>query len=629
MGQKVILTIALAILVTLTAGAGSGLCNGPVMECSTAAFQALGLTDEEFGEPVTGISATLHTATSTDPEHCEVLGNIWPEIGFQVRLSSTWNQRFYMTGCGGSAGTIYDPISWVRQGFAGAGQNTGHWATINPGYSFAYNPPDNSNPNAEQKFRDFAYRSFHETAVLAKKLIKAYYGVGPLYSYYSGASCGGARGMMEAQRYPGDFDGLALGMPPIYLTRSHYVQLWDRRLMVPPGQIGVEKLQMLAKAEYDNCDGIDGLVDGLIDDPRKCTFDPLTELPACPNDVDGPNCFTTAQRETVQKIYDGPRNAAGESLSLGGGITIGSTIFGPSGASLWAPYVVNPPVQFFDTAFKYMYPRPPYGPFGPDWNWATDPPYFDTEPSVPMLEVEKILNASNPDLTKLKKRGAKIIQYHGWSDTLVPSLQSPAYYEDVLKTMGVKATKEFYKLYMVPGYGHGTLAGPGSAPWDATLRDWVEKGIEPGAIIGTRPASTIMGWPIRTRPLCPYPEVARYSGKGSIEDAANFMCVPPVEVRFEPEALNLKSKGVFTAFITVPEDYDLRDWGINNLSCEGAPEIKGMVSEDGRTYIAKFGRQDLKNVAPGGAVTFTVKGAFEKNGKQALFQVSDTIRVVK
>ena len=138
-----------------------------------------------------------------------------------------------------------------------------------------------------------------------------------------------------------------------------------------------------------------------------------------------------------------------------------------------------------------------------------------------------------------------------------------------------------------------------------------------------------MGWPLRTRPLCPYPEVARYSGKGSIEDAANFTCVPPVEVRFEPDTLNLKSKGVFTAFITVPEEYDLRDWGISDLSCEGAPEIKSVVSEDGRTYIAKFGRQDLKNVAPGEEVTFTVKGAFEKNGNQALFQVSDTIRVVK
>lgn len=633
--RKETIISALVILVTFTLNPGAGLCDDPitpVMECTLDAFEALGLTDEKFNLPVEIFDVQLVPATATVPEHCSVEGNIWPEVGVHIKFPvSNWNQRYYMTGCGGSAGTFYDSsmLSYVAKGFASGGTNMGHDAAINPGYSFAYDPGDGSNDFADQKFEDFSYRALHETAVLAKQMIQAYYGVEPSYFYYSGGSCGGRAGLMQAQRYPEDYDGLLVTMPVIYLTRSHFVQLWDRRTMEPPGNIEEAKIQLIADAVYARCDGLDGIVDGLIDDPRECPFDPRTELPACPDDIDGPDCFTTAQRETVFNVYDGPRNAAGESLSFGVGMTKGSSIFRPYGSgkrSLWLPYVINPPVQFFDTAFKYMYPRPPYGPFGPTWDWRTDFD-FDAEPSEIMAGVEEILNASDPDLSLLKQRGSKMIMLHGWSDTLVPSIQSPAYYEDVLATMGADETKEFYKLYMIPGYGHGSGFGTSSADFDKAVRDWVEDGIDPGAIIGTRAASPVMGTPERTRPLCPYPEVARYSGDGSIEDAANFMCVPPVKVRIKPEVLNLKSKGKFTAFITIPEDYDVRDWGIDNLTCEGAAAINGKVSKDGRTYIAKFNRQDLVDVEPGEAVTMTVKGIFQKNGMQALLIGYDEIIV--
>jgi hypothetical protein len=229
-------------------------------------------------------------------------------------------------------------------------------------------------------------------------------------------------------------------------------------------------------------------------------------------------------------------------------------------------------------------------------------------------------------------KGAKIVQTHGWSDALVTALAaSRELYETTLQSMGVEETKSFWKLYLVPGAGHG---GGGLSAWPTNTNafnamvDWVENGVEPGALIGSRNANVDANYPdARTRPSCPYPEVARYSGSGSIDVAANFMCVPPIEVRIEPETLNLKSKGELTAFITVPEGYNIKDWSIHNVSCEGALAVKGVVS--GNTYLAKFKRQDLKNVSDGEAVTLTVKGVFSHDGKDALVQTADTIRVIK
>jgi hypothetical protein len=233
-------------------------------------------------------------------------------------------------------------------------------------------------------------------------------------------------------------------------------------------------------------------------------------------------------------------------------------------------------------------------------------------------------------LAPFKAKGGKMIHYHGWADALVSAFTSTKFYETVMSQIGVAETKSFYKLYMAPGLGH-VAGGIGYLhTWtDAmtALIDWVENDIEPSALIGTRNANSAWDWPTMTRPLCPYPEVARYSGAGSIWEASNFVCVPPIEVRIEPETLNLKSKGLFTAFITVPEGYSLRNWNPADLSCEGAPAVKGKLSGD--AYIAKFNRKDLIGVIPGDAVVLTVKGTFTPNGQQAQIQASDTIRVIK
>jgi len=620
------IVIGLAILVTLTFGIRLGICVSPVIDCTKAAFDGLSLTDEEFCKPVIITSAVIVAATATEPEYCDVHGSMWPSIGFAVKLPTTaWNNRFQMTGCGGAAGSIPEStiVGYIRQGFASAGTNTGHTGSSTD-WSFGYNPPDNSNPDAEQKIADYGYRSAHETVVLAKKLIKAYYGVNPSFSYYTGASCGGRLGMMNAQRFPNDFDGLVIAMPPLNMLTRVW-DIWNEWAQEGNARIPIAKLNMLADTVYGKCDGIDGLVDGFIDDPRNCNFNPLTELPACPNDVDAPNCFTLAQRAAAQKIYEGPRTSTGEQIFPP--LTAGSEIFNASNVSTWVPYIsqsggFNMGIPFI----RYIALRP-WLSDPPTWDWKTFD--YDNDPQK-MAWVSPIVDTLNPDLSGLKQRGAKMIHYHGWSDTLVASLQSPMYYEDVLKTMGVHETKEFYKLYMIPGYGHGQGFGCSSSiSWDGILRDWVENGIEPGVVIGTRPASAIRGTPVRTRPLCPYPEVARYSGSDSIEVVGNFMCVPPVEVRFEPQTLNLKSKGVFTAFITVPEGYNLKEWEITDLECAGAPVLKGTVSYDGRTYNAKFSRQDLVGIEAGEAVELKVTGFFKNNGKQGQLVGYGNVNTVK
>jgi hypothetical protein len=184
--------------------------------------------------------------------------------------------------------------------------------------------------------------------------------------------------------------------------------------------------------------------------------------------------------------------------------------------------------------------------------------------------------------------------------------------------------KHFARLFMVPGMGHCGYGGPFPASFDTLpdLVNWVEKGEAPDQIIAKHPFTGM------TRPLCPYPEVARYKGSGSTNDAANFLCVPPVEIRIKPETINLKSKGELTAFITVPAGFDVRDWGISNLECQGAPMTKGSVSHDGRTYIAKFSIQHLTNTAAGKEVTFKVEGLFKKGSEQALLLGFDVVRVI-
>jgi len=291
------------------------------------------------------------------------------------------------------------------------------------GATFAY--------NNRQGEIDYCYRAIHLTAVTAKEIIEAYYGDPPSYSYFVGCSTGGRQGLMEAQRFPMDFDGIVVGAPVLDFSGTQMWGIWNSQALLEDGNIPVKNLKILADAVYEKCDGVDGLVDGLINDPRNCTFDPATDLP--------PGSFTPAQVEALEKIYGGVKNSKGELLFPGQ--PVGAEVFagGMSGWAMWVISIGGPSLQLLvgDSFMKYIaFEVDP----GPDYDWTTY--NFDTDPPK-MAYISSILDATDPDLSEFKAGGGKIIHYHGWADTALNPFMSVNYYEDVLNFMGVEETMDF------------------------------------------------------------------------------------------------------------------------------------------------------------------------------------------
>jgi hypothetical protein len=468
----------------------------PVKKCET-------LAETPFGADVKIESAKLIAATGKLPEHCDVRGVIWPEARFAVKLPSNWNNRFEMVGNGGWAGTISLSAMdiAVHDGYATTSTDTGHDASKEPGTSFAY--PGPGNPHEARKVIDFGYLAVHETALLAKKMIRTYYGSDPAYSYWVGCSTGGREGLMEAQRYPEDFDGYVIGAPVLFLTGLQSKSIWNyQNAGTGPGAIKQTKLPALSKAVYDKCDALDGLKDGLIENPLKCDFDPAADLEKCGADADGPDCFTAPQIAALKKVYEGPRDASGRQLFPGmppggdGAATVG--------------------FQLADSFMKFMAfdPAP-----GPAWDFHK----FNIETDMPRMSgVASRIDATITDLTAVKMRGGKIVHYHGWADPGVSPKMSIDYYQAAVKTMGQKETAEFYRFFPVPGMFH-CQGGPGcgEVDWLSAAVNWVEKGVAPSMLTG---AHVEKGETKRTRPICAYPAMARYKGAGSIDAAENFIC---------------------------------------------------------------------------------------------------------
>ena len=342
---------------------------------------------------------------------------------------------------------------------------------------------------------------------------------------------------MEAQRYPRDFNGIVSGSPVNNYLSEQMLASWYMQAMLTPDSVGIgpvpvknkiipiEKLDALGKAVYEKCDALDGLKDGIITDPRKCPFDPEKDVPVCAGDTDGANCFTPTQINVLKKIYGG-MYANGKliwpTLSVGAEIPrpdAPTPAFG--GWDTWLigrgtdrPYIY---LLMWD-AFKYLC----FEKDQPSYEFLTD---FDIDRDAPKLDfMRRFLDATDPDLSLFFKNGGKIMVSHGWGDAGVPPLGSIRYYEQVLDAVGPQA-KESSRLYMVPGMYH-CGGGPGPDTFDLLepLVKWVEGGTAPANII----ASHITNGKVdRTRPLCPYPQVARYKGSGSIDDAANFVCAEP------------------------------------------------------------------------------------------------------
>jgi pimeloyl-ACP methyl ester carboxylesterase len=658
---KKLMGIFTVAFVILTAGVGSGFCVTAAMNC--ADIKNLTFADNTFNKPITITSAQIVVATATVPEYCEVRGTMWPEIVFVVALPTTGipNAKLYQVGGGAWGGAIPSAATMapgLLLGYTAAGNNAGHDVVKEPGASFVWNNPNGSNPNFKQKVEDFGYRANVETNLLARKLIKAFYGIDPSRAYWVGCSQGGREGMTLSQKFPELWDGFVVGAPAPGVTWLNLRGLWNSQwgqvfydvppsspVQIPPNTAVVkkDKLVTLAKAVYEKCDSIDGLVDGFIDDPRKCTFNPMTDLLpyACAGDIDVPKsgCFTLAQRTALKKMYDGIRDSKGTKLFPGVGMSAEYlTTPGDGGTSGFtiALYDRNAP------SFVSYVNNPPPGPTF-DWlrfNWDTDWQRIDNLGYSKYWDHALYRNGqfvpTQGGLEPLRARGGKVIQYHGLGDVMSPT--SSMFYDTLVKTMGSEKTQSFYKLYLVPGMGHcrggiGCYDGNTNL-WFLLLVDWVEKGVEPGALVGTRVATPFLT--ARNRPLCFYPQVARYDGAGSIDEAVNFTCVNTVKasVRIEPDKFSLSSTkpSTFSASIILPRQ---GDWRAVSAVCEGALAVK--LTRYGRGYKATFNKQDLKNITAGDKVTFMVTVFVERQGHYRghsdrtpiAFEGSDMVRVTE
>jgi hypothetical protein len=470
---------------------------------------------------VTSIQARMVEAAGDAPRHCRVSGIIAPEIAFEVNLPDRWNDRFYMIGNGGLAGEALDAPGRASQrsaalahGFVMAQTNTGHDAGREPGGSFVLSHP--------QKAIDYAYRAVHLTADTAKRITREYYARPVAYSYWNSCSNGGRQGLIEAQRYPDDFDGIVVAAPWVDQTGFVVGALWNQRALTET-PVPVAKLRIVADRVMAACDDVDGLADGLIDDPLACAFDPARDLPICPEGTDGADCLTAAQAETIRKIYEGPSS---DGQPYFPGFMYGSEALlpgqGGTPASGWVNLIVpaqpdTKPADFnlAEQIMRYLVFDPPR----PDYDFRT----FNFDRDIGLLAPwGAIANATNPDLSAFRARGGKLLMTYGWADAILQPLMGIEYYERALAHNGPD-TPDFFRLFMMPGVAHcGGGIGPDRHDAVTAVIDWVETGMAPDVMI----ASQVTGGTVtRTRPLCPYPQVARYRGNGSTDEAGNFGCV--------------------------------------------------------------------------------------------------------
>jgi feruloyl esterase len=455
------------------------------------------------------------------PGFCRVAGRVRPEVNFEVWMPEQWNGKFLMVGNGGLAGTIsynamFDPL---RRGYATASTDTGHTA-------------DNDGHWAQghmQRVIDFAHRAVHVTTVASKAVLRARYGRMPSHSYFSGCSQGGQEALTEAQRYPDDYDGIIAGDPANSWTRLYtggHLWIAHALLLNPASYIPSSKVAMLGDAVNQACDALDGVTDGVLNDPRRCHFDPATLL--CKNG-DAPDCFTAAQVEAVGKIYQGPRTDEGEQLFPG--IMPGGEA-GPGGWSRWITGTAPGNGAHMTLGFPFLR----YVAFeDPNWDFRTfrfnRQEGFDSDVDFVDRKLGPIFDNMNPDLRAFQARGGKLIQYHGWSDPDIAPMNSVNYYESVAALMdrsageGLRRTRDFYRLYMVPGMQHCS-GGPGTDNFDmlTALEKWVEQDVAPEAVIATHQTNGAVD---RSRPLCPYPQEAQWTGSGDTNRAENFVCALP------------------------------------------------------------------------------------------------------
>lgn len=458
-------------------------------------------------------------SSETVPAFCRVRGEASPHIGFELWMPAQgWNGRLVALGSGGFGGTLdfRNLAIRLREGYAVTANDTGH---TGQGYEWMHDPIAR---------RAWGHSATHDVAEPVKQIVRAFYKRGPAYSYFVGCSTGGAQAMEEAEFFPEDFDGIVACSPGMYYSHLMLSFLWGLKAATENAPLSQQKLQLLHKALMDQCDEADGVKDGLLESPRACHFNPATLL--CKG-ADTDDCLNRKEVKTVELMYQGPRNPrTGEEIYPG---------FAPGseaspefkGAISWAYgwSLIEGPL-----ATQYAIPLLKNMVFGASWDWRT----FDFDRDVQRVDraLHGDIDSVDPDLRKFQARGGKLIMVQGWGDPFNAQTFPIEYHKQVVDLFAAHEGEEqavhtvdgFFRLFMAPGMGH-CAGGPGPSQADDldALRTWVEKGKAPDRLV----AHTISlpdgkpTEPAMTRPLCAYPEVARWIGKGSTNDAKHFVCM--------------------------------------------------------------------------------------------------------
>jgi len=485
------------------------------------------------------------------PAFCRVAGVSKPTgdslINFEVWMPAAgWNGKLDHGGNGGYGGSLSTPagfmLAGLLRGYATTGTDMGHSSTATPGASFGCTTPAPSGSSAKclshpEKIADWGFRANHVTSVAAKLVIRAFYGTGPRLSYFTGCSDGGHEALMEAQRFPDDYDGIVAGASANFWTHQSAAWVWEARATLddPASAIPLSKLPMINAAAVAACPGV---VPTIIDDPTRCRFDPGSLLCA---GADQPSCLTAAQVAAVGKIYAGPRNPR-TGARIYPGLERGSESAGGSlsaGAS-WSALIAGPQTFLGGDFYKYMVFDDP--------SWDFHSLDFDHDIATADRAMAAVINSTSPDVGDFRALGGKLIMWHGWADPLVNSRNSIDYLRSVAASLGhhrddeeeeedehgaARATLGFLRLFMAPGMAH-CAGGPGLNTFDTltAIERWVEEGKAPKKLIASH---TTLGFPDNvmsatpppgdfSRPLCPWPKTAHWTGRGSKTDASSFVC---------------------------------------------------------------------------------------------------------
>jgi Tannase and feruloyl esterase len=464
------------------------------------------------------------------PAFCRVTGVLHPtpdsHILFEVWLPEKqaakgkegWNQRLLDVGNGGFAGSIYyeEMAGNLRKGYATAGTDAGHQADAEDA-SWAYRHPE--------KIKDFGYRALHLTTERAKAIVAVFYETAPKKVYFDACSDGGREALMEAQRYPEDYDGILAGAPANDWTHllTSALDVGHALVADPSAYISSLKLPAITAAVLAACDAQDGLKDGIVNDPRACHFDPESLLCKSGDEL---TCLTEPQVGALRKLYTGGKDSEGRPIFPG---------LMPGDESSWKAWVIgNAPSEsnYVQNFFRYMVYDDP--------TWSGLTANVDASLRVANEKMAEPLNATDPDLSRFTARGGKLILYHGWNDPAISPLNTIAYYDSVVAKLGPAQAESSVRLYMVPGMAH-CAGGPGPSAFGqlgiptakgagalSLLEDWVETGKAPTELVATKYSADKKVQ--MTRPLCPYPQLAKYAGRGDPEDSASFSCVAPAIV---------------------------------------------------------------------------------------------------